>query len=100
MTRRWRCLWQGPIGSFPLNDLPMGLVCTSLGTPTTPEATFSFPAGGLTAQVNPDTGVLMIPDPPAHGSTMDSWHEFFGEPQAGGSYHVMDYAYFWANVRW
>ena len=78
----------------------MGLVCTSLGVPSTPEETFSFPAGGLTAQVHPDTGVLMIPDPPAHGSTMDSWHEFFGEPQAGGSYHVMDYAYFWANVRW
>ena len=89
----------GPMGSFPLNALPMGLEVTGLGKPASPEEAFGMAPGGFTVQVNSETGSLMIPDPQHHGPTLQDWYKFFGEPFVGGSYHVCDYTYFWANIR-
>ena len=89
----------GPMGSFPLNELAMGLEVTGLGAPTSPDVAFSMPPGAFTAQVDAETGVLHIPDPESHGESLDDWYKFFGEPFPGGSYHVCDYTYFWGNIR-
>ena len=41
----------GPMGSFPLNELSMGLEVTGLGAPVSPDEAFGIAAKDFTAQV-------------------------------------------------
>ena len=41
----------GPMGSFPLNELALGLEVTGLGAPASPDVAFGMAPGPFTAQV-------------------------------------------------
>ena len=80
--------------------IPLGVVAEGLGDPISPDEAFGTPPGWFTAQVDEESGVLRVPDPPAEppATTLRDWYFVFGQPGSMG-YHVCDYCFFWGNIR-
>ena len=97
------------------------LLCgQGLREPRSPDDVFSTPAGWFTTQVDSTTGNLMIPGasttacrrPPSLGCFFTPMALCVADPPesapaamrnpgqpTGGAYHVLDYTFFWANIR-